>query len=313
MSLPAGAAPSPPQAALPSYGGQAVIEGVMMRGRSTCKVAVRAPDHTIQIEDLPLSALYRNRVANLPLFRGILVLWDALGLGMRALTYSANVQAGEDVQLEGAPMFITMGTSLLFGAALFFLLPAGGAYLAQQWLHTSAGWSNAIEGLVRLALLVGYIWAIGRVPDIQRVFGYHGAEHMTINAYEAGAPLDVAHVRQYSRQHPRCGTAFLLTVVVFSVVLFSLMGDMGLAARLASRLLLLPVLAAVAYEYLRLTARFIGRWWIWPFVVPNLALQSLTTRIPDDSMLEVAIAAFKAMRAGETERVTAPVMGELAA
>ncbi len=284
---------------LPTYGGQAVIEGVMMRGRSSCKVAVRTPDESIQVEDLPLSSIYRSRWAALPFLRGLLVLWDALGLGMRALTFSANVQAGEDVKIDGAPMVFTMAVSLLFGVGLFFLLPAGGAYLVQQVTPLSAVWVNLIEGLVRLILLVGYIWGIGLMPDIQRVYGYHGAEHMTINAFEAGAMLDVPTVRQYSRQHARCGTAFLLTVVVFSVILFSLLGDMALVPRLVSRLLLLPVLASVAYEYIRLTSRFLDRWWIWPFVAPNLALQNLTTRWPDDSMLEVAIAAFQAMHQAE--------------
>jgi uncharacterized protein YqhQ len=292
------ASAAPPQS-MPSYGGQAVIEGVMMRGRSSCKVAVRTPQHSIQVEDLPLSAVYRSRLASLPFLRGLLVLWDALGLGMRALTFSANVQAGEEAKIEGAPMVATMAVSMIFGVGLFFLLPAGGAYLVQQVIPLSSGWVNLIEGLVRLLLLIGYIWGIGLMPDIQRVYGYHGAEHMTINAFEAGADLRVKNVRQFSRQHARCGTAFLLTVVVFSVILFSLLGDMALVPRLASRLLLLPVLASVAYEYIRLTSRFLGRWWIWPFVAPNLALQNLTTRRPDDSMIEVAIAAFQAMREAE--------------
>jgi uncharacterized protein YqhQ len=289
---------SQPQS-LPTYGGQAVIEGVMMRGRSSCKVAVRTPDKSIEVEDLALSSVYRSRWATLPFLRGLLVLWDALGLGMRALTFSANVQAGEEAKIEGAPMVLTLAFSLLFGIGLFFLLPAGGAYLVEQFTPLSPGWTNLIEGLVRLLLLVGYIWGIGLMPDVERVYGYHGAEHMTINAFEAGAELDVQNVRQYSRQHARCGTAFLLTVVVFSVILFSLLGDMSLLPRLLSRLLLLPVLASVAYEYIRLTSRFLDRWWIWPFVAPNLALQNLTTRPPDDSMLEVAIAAFQAMRAAE--------------
>jgi uncharacterized protein YqhQ len=292
------ASAAPPQS-MPSYGGQAVIEGVMMRGRSSCKVAVRTPQHSIQVEDLPLSAVYRSRLASLPFLRGLLVLWDALGLGMRALTFSANVHAGAEAKIEGAPMVATMAVSMIFGVGLFFLLPAGGAYLVQQVTPLSSGWVNLIEGLVRLLLLIGYIWGIGLMPDIQRVYGYHGAEHMTINAFEAGADLRVKNVRQFSRQHARCGTAFLLTVVVFSVILFSLLGDMALVPRLASRLLLLPVLASVAYEYIRLTSRFLGRWWIWPFVAPNLALQNLTTRRPDDSMIEVAIAAFQAMREAE--------------
>jgi uncharacterized protein YqhQ len=306
-------APEPQAASLPNYGGQAVIEGVMMRGRSNCKVAVRSPDLSIKVEDLPLSPIYQSRWASLPFLRGLLVLWDALGLGMRALTFSANIQADEDAKIEGAPMVIALAFSLLLGVGFFFLLPVGGAYLIQQITPLSSGWVNLVEGLIRLLLLVGYIWGIGWMPDIQRVYGYHGAEHMTINAFEAGAELDVSNVRQFSRQHARCGTAFLLTVVVFSIILFSLLGNMPLLPRLASRLLLIPVLASLAYEYIRLTARFLDRWWIWPFVAPNLALQNLTTRQPDDSMLEVAIAAFKAMRAAEEEPAVAGRVIEQAA
>lgn len=300
---------------LKNYGGQAVIEGVMMRGQRTCAVAVRCPDRSIQVENFPLAAAYRSRWAQMPFLRGLLVLWDALALGMKALTFSANIQAGEESKIEGAPLVLTMLVSLAVGIGLFFLLPAGGAYLVQRLFGLGGGWTNLLEGVVRLALLIGYIWAIGLMPDVRRVFGYHGAEHMTINAYEAGEPLNVETVRTFSRQHPRCGTAFLLTVVVFSIVLFSFLGNLALIPRLASRILLLPVLASLAYEYIRLTSRLLDRWWIWPFVAPNLALQSLTTRPPDDSMLEVAITAFQEMQAGERSPLAdeSPAVGELAA
>lgn len=303
------------RAPLNSYGGQAVIEGVMMRGQRTCAVAVRRPDQSIQVEEFPLAAAYRSRWAQMPFLRGVLVLWDALALGMKALTFSANVQAGEESKIEGTPLVLTMLVSLAIGIGLFFLLPAGGAYLVQRLFGLGGGWTNLLEGVVRLALLVGYIWAIGWMPDVRRVFGYHGAEHMTINAYEAGGPLNVETVRTFSRQHPRCGTAFLLTVVVFSIILFSFLGNLALLPRLASRILLLPVLASLAYEYIRLTSRLLDRWWIWPFVAPNLALQTLTTRRPDDAMLEVAITAFDKMQAGERTPAAdaSAAVGEMAA
>jgi uncharacterized protein YqhQ len=280
---------------LPNYGGQAIVEGVMMRGREVCAIAVRAPDHSIVIESQKLARVYRSKLTQLPFLRGILILGDALVLGMRALTFSANVQVGEDEKIEGAPMILTLVLSLAMGIGLFFLLPAGIAYLAELVFGWSGFIVNVIEGLVRLGLLVGYIWIIGFLPEIRRVYGYHGAEHKTINAFEAGAKLDIDTVANFSREHPRCGTAFLLTVVVFSIILFSVIGPLPLLSRLLSRVLLIPLLAMVAYEYIRFTAKHFDSPLIKPLVVPNLALQRLTTREPDSEMLEVAIMAFETM------------------
>lgn len=284
---------------LPTYGGQAVIEGVMMRGARTCAIAVRAPDHSIRVKTQPLSRLYTSWVPKIPFVRGLLVLWDALVLGMRALTFSADVQLGEDQKVEGAPMALTMFIAIVLGLGLFFVLPAGIGYLAERYLGFTPWWANMLEGLVRLILLVGYIGAVGLWSEVARVYAYHGAEHKTINAFEAGAPLTVESVGAFPREHPRCGTAFLLTVVVFSVLLFSALGPLSLLPRLLSRIALVPVLAAFAYEYIRLSARWTTARWAWPLVAPNLALQRLTTREPDTQMLEVAIAAFHAMRSQE--------------
>jgi len=286
---------------LRTYGGQAVIEGVMMRGSVACAVAARAPDRRIVIEHQPLGRLYRSRLAKLPFVRGIFVLWDALVLGMRALTFSANVQAGEDHKIEGAPLTITLVSSLVLGIGLFFLLPTGVVYLGETYLGIPAAWHSLAEGIIRLALMVGYIWAVGKIPDVERVFAYHGAEHKTINAFEAGAALEVDTVVSFSREHTRCGTAFLLTVVVFSVVVFSAVGPMPLLARLASRVLLLPVIAGLAYEYIRFTGRLSSMRLVHLLAGPSLALQRLTTREPERDMIEVAIAAFKAMQEGEAE------------
>jgi uncharacterized protein YqhQ len=286
---------------LPSYGGQALIEGVMMRGRKSCAMAARGPDQSIVVETEDLSPIYSSPIARIPFLRGLILLWDTLVLGMRALTFSANLQMGEDERLEGAPLTVTVLISLLAGVGLFFLIPAGAGYLAQLWLHLEYWGAYMVEGLSRLALLVGYIWAIGLMPDVRRVYGYHGAEHKTINAYEAGADLNVESIRAYPREHPRCGTAFLLTVVVLSILLFSALGPLSLWARLASRLLLIPVLASLAYEYIRLSAKFSAHWLARAIISPNLALQRLTTREPDDGMIEVAMQAFSALLANETE------------
>ena len=284
---------------LKSYGGQAVIEGVMMRGRTSCAIAVRTPDGSIEIENQELGGMYQSRIAQIPFLRGLLLLGDALVLGIRALTFSANVQVEEDEKVEGTSLFLTLLTSLAAGIGLFFLLPAGLAHLSESVIQVGPFWGNVIEGLVRLMLLIGYIWGIGRVPDIERVYGYHGAEHKTINAFEADAPLTVQSVATFSRQHARCGTAFMLTVVLFSIVLFSLLGPMTLWLRLLSRVLLVPVLAMIAYEYIRFTGKNSDRRWLKPLIAPNLALQRLTTREPEPGMIEVAIAAFHAMREQE--------------
>ncbi|MGD8633527.1 MAG: DUF1385 domain-containing protein [Anaerolineales bacterium] len=281
---------------LPVYGGQAVIEGVMMRGAKSYAIAVRAPDKSIEVKTEQLGALYRSRLSRTPFIRGLFILWDALVLGVQALTFSANIQAEEeDEKIEGAALVGTLLTSLSLGIVIFFLVPAGVGHLTSQIFHWSSIWSNITEGLVRLLLLVGYIWAIGFVPDIGRVFAYHGAEHKTINAFEAGAPLEPASVMRFSREHPRCGTAFLLTVVIFSIVLFSALGAQTLAMRLLTRIVLIPVLASLAYEYIRFSARLIRYRWARALIAPNLWLQRLTTREPDESMLEVAITSFEAM------------------
>ena len=287
---------------LPIYGGQAVIEGVMMRGTNAYSIAVRTPDQSILIETRSLDSLARSSWMRVPFLRGLLVLWDALVLGIRALTFSANAQASNEAErIEGSSLTLTLVGSLSVGITVFLLLPAGAAHLLQNL----SGWgdlpTNLVEGVLRLALLVGYIWSIGRLAEIRRVFGYHGAEHMTIHAFEAGERLSVESVARYPREHARCGTAFLLTVAVLSILLFSLVGPMTLLSRLGTRLLAIPLLASLAYEYIRITARLaqrpLGRVLLWP----NLALQKLTTRRPSAEMVEVAIASFEAMRTREGE------------
>ena len=172
-----------------TYGGQAVIEGVMMRGQKAFAIAMRAPDGKIVVHKEKLGDIYRSKIVKIPFARGVILLWDALGIGMRALTIAANTQTGDDVKLEGPALYATLGFALLFGIGLFFLLPAGMGSLTEKYLNWNVWVSNLFEGIIRLALLVGYIWGIGFMPDIRRLFAYHGAEHKTINAYEANANL----------------------------------------------------------------------------------------------------------------------------
>jgi uncharacterized protein YqhQ len=286
---------------LPNYGGQAVIEGVMMRGAQGLAIAMRAPNQEIVVHTEPLSGIYKSKIIKIPFLRGLIGLWDALGLGMRALTISANIQTGEEDQIEGPALYLTLAVSLGLGIGLFFLLPAAVGQLGERFLGLSAWWSNLVEGLIRLALMIAYIWAVGRLPDIRRVFAYHGAEHKTINAFEAGSELIPEKVKDYPLEHARCGTAFLLTLVLLSVVLFSLLGPLPMTWRLLSRILLLPVLAGLAYEYIRWTASHLDSALVRFIVKPNLALQRLTTQEPSLDMLEVSIAAFNAMRSNETQ------------
>jgi uncharacterized protein YqhQ len=289
-----------------TYGGQAVIEGVMMRGQKAFAVAMRAPDGNIAVHTEKLANVYRSGVTKIPFLRGSILLWDALGLGMRALTLSANTQTGEDEKLEGPALYLTLGLSLAFGIGLFFLLPAGIGGWVEHLLsqNTRALWAgNLLEGVLRLLLLIGYIWGIGFMPDVRRVFMYHGAEHKTINAYEAGAELTPEIVTNYPIEHPRCGTAFLLTLVLLSILVFTALGPMSILWRLATRILFIPILAGVAVEYIRWTANHLSNPIVQMLIKPNLALQRLTTRTPDLDMLAVAIESFKSMRKAEAEIV----------
>lgn len=282
-----------------NYGGQALIEGVMMRGRKACAMAMRAPDGKIVTKVEFLGGIYTSRIAKIPFLRGLILLWDSLGLGMKALTDSANIQTGENEKLEGPVMYITLGVTFLLAIGIFFLIPAGVGWLTEHFLHWNAWWSNFLEGILRLLMLIGYVWGIGFMADVRRVFAYHGAEHKTINAYEAGEMLSPATVSKYSVAHTRCGTAFLLTLMVLSLFIFTILGPLSLEWRLISRLLMIPVLVGVAYEYLRWTASHIRSPLVRWLVKPNLALQSLTTREPDAKMIEVAIAAFEEMKKAE--------------
>jgi uncharacterized protein YqhQ len=297
---------------LPQYGGQALIEGIMMRGRYAVAAAMRAPDGEIVIHTERLSGLYTGRWFKIPFIRGLISLWDALGLGTRFLVMSANLQGCEEEKIEGKEVALTLATSLLIFVAIFYAAPTFLAGLTERYLQVSSFAGNVIEGVIRLAAIIAYLVLVSRMPEIARVFAYHGAEHKTINAYEDRADLSPEKVLTYSVEHPRCGTAFILTLFILSFVFFILLGDLPFLARLASRILMIPVLAGIAYEYIRWTAHHLDHPFMRWIVRPNLALQHLTTREPDQSMAEVAICAFNAMIEKEQEwspkEVTQPAM-----
>jgi uncharacterized protein YqhQ len=295
-----------------SYGGQAVLEGVMMRGSRLMAVAVRHPDGHIVVQQEPLNAkLYRGPFVRIPFLRGLVKLWDGLGLGTKALMMSADVAVGDEASLSGPVAWGTVVLGVGLGIGLFMALPSFLAglvapYLPSEWL------TSLVEGIIRLLLIVGYVWIVGQLPDIKRVFAYHGAEHKTIHAYEAGKELSVEQVRGFTTAHTRCGTAFLLTLVVLTFLIFAPFGRLPLLWRLASRIVLLPVIAGISYEFIQLTARFADHPLVRVIAAPNLALQRLTTREPDDGMLEVAIAALKAVLAGEAATDLSDAAGEAA-
>lgn len=286
---------------MPSYGGQALIEGVLMRGKFGLAAAYRAPDGSIVIQKEPLQGIYKSRLTKLPFLRGLILLWDSLGLGTKYLTASANIQTGEDEKIEGPALYLTLAGSLAFAVLLFFIAPAALGKWIQNLTGISTLFMNLIEGLIRLSGIVLYIWGIGRMQDIQRVFEYHGAEHKTINAFEAGADLTPESVKNYPLEHPRCGTSFLLTLVVISIIVFALVGSLPMGWLLLSRVVLIPVLAMIAYEYIRLTANHLDSPFVRFLIKPNLALQKLTTREPGLDILEISIASFNAMMAQEME------------
>ncbi len=275
------------------YGGQAIIEGVMIRGQKSLVTAVRRPKGDIAVEAKPLPKIYTGKLRQVPFIRGVIVLLEAMLLGVGALMHSADValeEEGEDV----SPwlMWGMVGFSLAASVAIFFLTPLFVTRIFDQWLE-SAILFNLVEGLIRLALFVGYLKLVGRMPDIRRVFAYHGAEHQTINAFEHGVKLEPLTVREFSTAHTRCGTSFLLAVMVIAIFVFSLLGKPVLWLMVASRILLLPVIAGLSYEFTRYAAGHGDNALVRAIARPGLWLQALTTRQPELAQLEVGIAALK--------------------
>lgn len=264
----------------------------MIRGQRAASVAVRTPEGDITLRNLTLDSWASGRARRIPLVRGVLVMAETLTLGMRALSHSANVAAGEEEELGRGSMAMMIIMAMALAIGLFFLAPV----FASRGLEGAIGSdivSNIVEGLIRLALFLGYIALIGRMEDIRRVFMYHGAEHMAVHAHEHGEELTVESVRRHPTAHPRCGTAFLLVVMFVAIALFAFTGREPLWWLFASRVILIPVIASVSYEVIRLSGFHQGNALVKLIALPGLTLQRLTTREPDDGQIEVAIAAMK--------------------
>lgn len=276
-----------------NYGGQAVIEGVMIRGQKVVATAVRRPNGELTINTRPLPAIFTNWVRQTPLLRGIVVLIEALVLGMQSLLYSANVALEEEeAEISGKWVWLMLIFTLSLAIAFFFLIPLFLTKLLQPFI-TSPVVFNLVEGIIRLGIFIAYLWLITLVPDIKRVFAYHGAEHKAVNAHEAGVPLEVDEVKAHSTAHTRCGTSFLFVVLVIAIIVFTLVGLPSIWLMVLSRVLLIPVIAALSYEIIYWGNKYHHRRLIRAILAPGLWLQAMTTREPDDSQLEVALTALE--------------------
>ncbi len=277
------------------YGGQAVIEGVMMRGQRHLAMAVRCPNGEVVLTTRDLPSVYTGRIRKIPFIRGVIVLVEALVLGIQVLIESANAALGEDNgKISGPLLWGTLIASLGFTVGLFFLAPMFlTRFIIDPHIGDSSILSNLVEGVIRIGIFVIYLALINLMPDIRDIFAYHGAEHKAVNAYEDKAPLEPGAVRKYSTAHVRCGTSFLFAVLIIAIIVFSLLGDLDLWLRIVSRIVLIPVIASLGYEFTRLSARFADNRLMRIFFSPGLLLQRLTTREPSDDKVEVAISALK--------------------
>jgi uncharacterized protein YqhQ len=289
-----------------NYGGQALIEGVLMRGRDAIAVAFRHPEGHIVWASEPLnSGPHGWRLAKAPFVRGLIVLYETLVVGTRWLIRSANIQASADgVELGKGSVALMLGITLLLGVGIFFLLPlfiaaVTTSSIQQDWVQ------HVVEGLVRVVIFLGYLALIARMPDIRRVFEYHGAEHMTIHALEAGNPLTIDNVRRYPTAHPRCGTEFLVVVIILSIFAFSLVGRQSVEIMVGSRLLLIPVIAGIGYEILRFGARNRNNPIVKAVMAPGILVQMITTKQPSDDQIEVAIVSMQQALEADGEVVPA--------
>jgi len=276
------------------YGGQAVFEGVMIRGREGVAISMRQPNGELNIVRQPLASIYKGRLREMPLIRGIIALIETLVLGTQSLLHSVQVAAAEEVgeKIPTALLWGTVAVSLALGVALFFMVPLFATrYIIDPYIDSNL-LRNVFEGLIRIGIFIAYLKLIGLIPDIKRVFAYHGAEHKVVNAYEAGVPLDVESVKKYSTAHARCGTAFLFIVLIVAIFVFALVGQPTLWIRILSRIALIPVIAVISYEIMKFGAGHINNPIVRVLLAPGLMLQSMTTREPDDSQIEAAISAL---------------------
>ncbi len=288
-----------PKGSAPRFmGGQAVMEGVMMRGARTWAVAVRTPEGEIElaVHDAPTWA---EKWVKVPILRGVMSLAESLALGFKALGWSADRQLPEEERISSKAMGWTMAVAMIFFAGVFLVLPALGTSALGNWLGVDGFWYHLLEGAIRLTIFLGYLVVIGLLPDIKRVFQYHGAEHKAIAAYENEVPLTPESAQRFTTQHVRCGTNFLLTVMVMTIIVYSFVGRPALPWLIASRVLLLPLIAGLAYEVIRFSARHMDKRWVRVVMRPGLALQKLTTREPDLLQLEVSITSLRAVLTAE--------------
>jgi uncharacterized protein YqhQ len=275
-----------------SVGGQAVIEGVMMRAPDAWAVAVRRPDGVIEAKSNELSAVTsRSRAAKWPFIRGVFVLVESLSLGFKALSWSAEKAGDEGEEVTRTQVIWTMVLAVVLAIGLFIVVPVLSANFLTGFLGDSNFAFVVIDGLIRIALVVGYIWLIGRSAEIQRVFQYHGAEHKTIHAFENGDPLDVASIQKYSPRHPRCGTSFIIIVAMVAFFVFMLLAPLPLVWQIISRIILIPVIAGISYEILKAAA---GHQWIAWASAPGIWIQAITTKEPSDDQVEVAVTSLLA-------------------
>jgi uncharacterized protein YqhQ len=277
-----------------NYGGQAVIEGVMIRGRTSLVTAVRRPNGEITVNAKQVPSVTKSKLRKIPFIRGVVVLFESLILGIQSLQYSANIaMEEEEEEISAKAMWGMIALGILLVVVLFFIGPWFLTDLADKYLlGKDSPWFFLIEGLIRLAIFIGYLKLISRMSDIKRVFSYHGAEHKTVNAYEAGIPLVPADITAYSRAHVRCGTSFLFLVMVVAILVFAFVGFPSKYLMILSRIVLIPVIMGIGYEIIYFGARHTNNWFMKIILAPGLWMQSLTTAEPDDKQLEVAIAAM---------------------
>jgi uncharacterized protein YqhQ len=294
-----------PRAATPRthlYGGQAVVEGVMMRGAGFWAIAVRKPDTTIHVESHEIdSIVLRYPLLGKPFFRGVIVLGQSLAIGMRALMISANQSLEEEERLTPRQVGLSIALALVLFVGIFIIGPA----TLFAWFENRTGSAGVLtligEGVFRVAIFVAYLWLIGRTKDIHRVFEYHGAEHKTIAAFEHGVGLEPDVIDRYPKEHVRCGTNFLIIVMIITIFVFTLFGTPDLLWRILSRVIAIPVIAAISYEALRLGARYPGSLLMRGLMAPGIWLQKITTQQPDREQIEIAVTSFRELLRRESE------------
>ena len=289
--------------AAPRYGGQAVLEGIMIRGQNNVAIAVRSPSGEIVTKVKKINTLFTGKLRSIPIIRGILALAETLSLGMDALNYSSQVaNQEEDAPPSKFSTVIMILVSLGLAIGIFFILPLLVSKPFEGILGSDII-SNVAEGIIRLVVFLVYVTGISLMPDIRRVYMYHGAEHMAVHAQEKGDPLTIEEIRKYPTAHPRCGTAFLLTIMVIAIVVFTFIPRNPLWMVIGSRIVLIPLIASLSYEFIRFNSKYETNKWISKLSIPNLLLQSLTTKPPNDDQIEVAISAMELAISTDAEAI----------